>query len=394
MPAKPAQNTPSYRLHKSSGNAIVTLVDAGSGRRKDVILGRHNTPESKAKYHALIARWEDAGRRLDLADDKAAPIGGVSVNAVCRRYCEHVEPLVSPTHFGTIKRSLDIVCGLYGPTSAAKIGPLRLKEVRTVMVGRGWRRQTINKCIRLIVKAFRWAASEEMVSPDVPAALATVPNLRPGEMGVSEAGKQPPVPEPLIDAVRPVLSRQVVAMIDVQRFSAMRSGEVVIMRAIDIDMAGDIWAYRPQRHKGQHLNKTREILLGPRAIAVIAPFLVGRAVDEYLFHPKEANAELKAEGAVGRRPGQAENARRTDRTIGDHYSPASYRRAVHRACDAVEVDRWSPSQLRHNAATEARRVGGLEDAQLMLGHGSATITDAVYAERDRAKLEAIVAKIG
>ena len=42
---------PSYRLHKQSGQAIVTL----NGR--DHLLGRHGTPESKDKYNRLIAEW-------------------------------------------------------------------------------------------------------------------------------------------------------------------------------------------------------------------------------------------------------------------------------------------------------------------------------------------------
>ena len=37
---------------------------------------------------------------------------------------------------------------------------------------------------------------------------------------------------------------------------------------------------------------------------------------------------------------------------------------------------------------------GLEAAQLMLGHSSAMITDAVYAERDHTKIIAIAGEVG
>jgi hypothetical protein len=40
---------PSYRLHKSSGQAVVTLPD-GLGSRRDVLLGKYNTPASRAEY--------------------------------------------------------------------------------------------------------------------------------------------------------------------------------------------------------------------------------------------------------------------------------------------------------------------------------------------------------
>jgi integrase len=41
-----------------------------------------------------------------------------------------------------------------------------------------------------------------------------------------------------------------------------------------------------------------------------------------------------------------------------------------------------------------RRVFGLEAAQLALGHASAQITNAVYAERDRTKIVEIMKRIG
>jgi integrase len=53
-----------------------------------------------------------------------------------------------------------------------------------------------------------------------------------------------------------------------------------------------------------------------------------------------------------------------------------------------------PHQLRHNAATNLWREFGLEAAQLALGHSSAHVTDAVYAERDRAKVIEIMRRIG
>jgi len=65
---------PSYRRHKSSGQAIVTL----DGR--DHYLGDFGSPVSKAEYDRLIAGWLTAGRQLP------PPTGGApadpSVNEV------------------------------------------------------------------------------------------------------------------------------------------------------------------------------------------------------------------------------------------------------------------------------------------------------------------------
>jgi hypothetical protein len=54
---------PSYRLHKQSGQAVVTLPD-GMGSRRDVLLGKHDSTESRAEYARVLAEWEANGRRL------------------------------------------------------------------------------------------------------------------------------------------------------------------------------------------------------------------------------------------------------------------------------------------------------------------------------------------
>jgi hypothetical protein len=58
---------PAYRLHKHSGHAVVTLNDAVTGVRKDLLLGQHRTPASRQQYARVIAEWEARGRRLDAA---------------------------------------------------------------------------------------------------------------------------------------------------------------------------------------------------------------------------------------------------------------------------------------------------------------------------------------
>ena len=67
---------PSYRLHKQSGQAVVTLRD-GTGKRRDVLLGIYNTPESKAEYRRVLAEWEDGGGRTRL---RSRAVGAASGN--------------------------------------------------------------------------------------------------------------------------------------------------------------------------------------------------------------------------------------------------------------------------------------------------------------------------
>ena len=72
MPKLAANAVPSYRLHKQSGQALVTL----DGR--DICLGKHNTPESHQRYAQLIAEWLANGRQLPVRSDD------ITVAEVCR----------------------------------------------------------------------------------------------------------------------------------------------------------------------------------------------------------------------------------------------------------------------------------------------------------------------
>ncbi len=53
---------PKYSLHKASAQAVIRL----NGR--DIYLGRHGSPESKAKYRSLLAEWSQQGREHAVAD--------------------------------------------------------------------------------------------------------------------------------------------------------------------------------------------------------------------------------------------------------------------------------------------------------------------------------------
>src|SRR5437660_6262159 len=79
-------HVPSYRRHKQSGQAVVTLPD-GLGGRRDVLLGKHGTAASRQEYARVLAEWEANGRRppatLAAAD--------ISVNELLLSYWRHAE---------------------------------------------------------------------------------------------------------------------------------------------------------------------------------------------------------------------------------------------------------------------------------------------------------------
>jgi integrase len=142
----------------------------------------------------------------------------------------------------------------------------------------------------------------------------------------------------------------------------------------------------------------RVVLLGPQAQETLRPFL-STDVMAYLFSPRRYVEELHAGRAAARKtkrtPSETKRRRkaRPRRAPGERYTRRSYRVAVVRACRKAGVPAWSPLQLRHTAATVIRAKYGLESAKVILGH-SRVETSQLYAERDLARAQQIMAEIG
>jgi integrase len=102
-----------------------------------------------------------------------------------------------------------------------------------------------------------------------------------------------PVPDAFVDAIRPHVSRQVWAMIQLQRLTAMQPGEACSMRTIDVDTSGRVWIYTRSEPETEHHGKERRLYLGPLAQAILEPWL-RTELTAFLFSPRDAMAESKA----------------------------------------------------------------------------------------------------
>jgi integrase len=451
MPKRKRQ-PPTYRQRKGYDQAIVTLTDSVTGYRKDYWLGPYGSPESRELYHRVLAQWEAGGRRLPVTlDDRPADIAQVSIAEVLNAYWKWAHRQYGRSELGCLRVVIRLLRRMFGSTPAADFGPNRLRLVRDQMIlgdetgdppRKPWARPTINHNVHRLVAIFKWAASHEMVPASVYERLKTLPALRRGATAARETEPVQPVSLDQVEAVRPYLSRRVNALVSLQLHTAARGAELLRLRPIDIQIHEDlgIWTIEPTEHKTAGRGHRRTIYLGPRSQAVIEPFLAGRPVDAYLFSPAEAEAERRAAAHARRRTslknGNRPGTNRRDapqRTPGDHYTSNSYRLAIQRACDRAfpppehlsprvlpngrretkraflarltdaereelqtwrEQHRWHPHQLRHTAGTVIRREFGLEAAQIALGHSSAKVTDAVYAERDMARVIEVMRRIG
>src|SRR5262249_51489950 len=147
------------------------------------------------------------------------------------------------------------------------------KAVRAEFVKADLCRGECNKRTRHVVRAFKWGVGNELVPPHVLQALKAVDGLKAGRSAARESKRVEPVPDDFVDAVLPHLSKQVAAMVVLQRLTAMRSGEVTTMKTGEIETSGKVWMYRPATHKTAHHGRQRVIPLGPLAQAILRLWL-------------------------------------------------------------------------------------------------------------------------
>lgn len=414
---------PSYRRHKPTGQAVVTI----GGR--DIYLGKWNSAASRTEYSRIIGEWTAQGGTLPQKSG-----GDFTIVELLDAFDEYAagyyrgpngKRTAEVRNFKPVMRRLKT---LYGRTQAADFGPLALKAVRHAMIGEKLSRRTINQATNRIRRIFKWGVENELVPPTVLQALQAVAGLRYGRSEAIETEPVRPVPDEFVDAVLPHVAPQVAAMIELQRVTGMRSGEVTIMRGADISTTGRVWVFTPQTHKTAYRGHQRQVYLGPKAQQIVKPFLKAD-LSAFLFSPTDAETDRNGRrfGIVGadrktpaypcemrsrERRRQERQSNRGHRRQRDHYDPITLSRAVVRGiakanrariaeAEAEGIDtkqvalvpHWHPHQLRHNAATNLRREHGIEVARIILGHRSPAITE-VYAEVDHARAIEVMGKIG
>jgi len=229
------------------------------------------------------------------------------------------------------------------------------------------------------------------------------------------------VADECVSAILPYVTPQIATMIELQRLTGMRPGEVVVMRPCDLDRSTPIWTYQPADHKNRWRGHQRIIPLGPKAQQVLAEFL-DRESQTFLFSPAEAEAWRRGERAEPRNSNRktkiypcevrARAARRTaalsrtpKRPKGARYDVDSYRRAItygigkanrrlRKLNSAVTpIPHWHPHQLRHSYATRIRKAFGVEAAQIGLGHARTDVVE-IYAEKNYGLAVEIAGKVG
>jgi integrase len=381
---------PSYRRHRASGQAIVTLND------RDFYLGPWNSPASKAEYDRITSEWLVRGRRLD---EPGADRGEILVKQLLDGYWTHVVATMPDLEAKKVKLALKPVRKLYGEAKAAEFGPVAFKAVRATLIEAGLSITTVRDRLGTIKRMIAWGVENELLPGDALHRLQAVSGLRAGRDKVKPARKVAPAREEHITAILDNVSPTIRAMVELQAVSGMRPGELWVMTTGQIDRTVNPWMYSPVRHKTASRGKFREVPLGPKAQAILLPWLKADP-DAILFSPIEAAAQhYEAQRQARRTPLYPSSRKRRGKrkakkqTRHVMYNKNSYAQAIERGCIRAKVPVFTPNQIRHTFATKVRRDHGLEAAQVLLGHSKADVTQ-IYAERNRALATEVARQIG
>lgn len=399
--ARPKAKAPQRRYHLS-GQSVVTIDG------KDYYLGKHDSPESIARYAVLISVYQQGGLKLpenfelSSVDARAAILLGMSdapaqqadqpllVRHITASYREHIKVKYSTN--GAELHRLGLVCDDIdkheGDRLAGDYGPLALQRQRQRWIDADNSRKYCNRLTNSVVRMFKYAVSQELVKQETWNALKSVEALREGQTTARETAPIRPVDIDVVRKTAAQLSPVLKAMIRVQIATGMRPSEVCKMRPCDIDRSGVVWMYRPAKHKTASRGKVKAVPLVGDARAAITDYLQ-RDGQAYCFSPAESVAWWMAQKRSQRQtkvqPSQRSRALECPRkTPGQQFDAHGYRQSIQRAAKRAKVVQWHPYQLRHLAGTVVRDALGIEAAQALLGHSQISMTEH-YAKQSEAK---------
>lgn len=390
---------PRVCFHKSSGQDRIIV------NGKSYYLGKAGSQEAKAEYARLVTELARQGQAGPASVREVGP--GFLVCEVLAKWWEYARRTYSKRgrELDQFRLALEPLERLYATLPAARFGREQLRELQRVMLDGSWwtdkdrehgrrkhieglARGVVNRRIGKIRTVWRWLEDEAGMVPA--GSWAGLSVVKPVRRGRPDARKTDARRSTTLDEVKAVgrhANPVVRAMLLLQWWTGMRSGEVRIMRVADVDTSGDVWVYRPREHKTDYLGHIRVVVLGSRARAVLSPWLAlarPHGPDAFVFAPR------------GRwRP--SAKARRPDHEPTVDWS-ACYTRdgfcqAVRAAADRAGCPRFVAYLNRHSTRMRVSQVGGDEAARAVLGqrHLDTTIR---YGEIDLGLARDVQKRIG
>lgn len=340
--------------------ARMKVYDPSVRRYRVVPVGTEGDPDNHIRAMKIWSRWQTTGK----LSCWAGPVREeVTVGVVCRMFMEQRFPSLGPSEQRIYKAAVSRLMRWNGSVPVAKFGPKALDAYAQRLDAEGLSRQSVSHYVNRVLRVMKHGLLQEVV----PASIWMVINEYTPRLGKQTVAKPLPSYAEVTKAIASMEYPEASDFALVLLYTGMRTNELATMRVSDLTDSGSIMLYTPASHKTAHRGKSRTIVIGPRAITIIRPLLIGKAPDALVMPlPK-----------VPQKCGRPNKLGWTATNLAYHLDGG---------CKQAGIDPFTPHQIRKVAATHIRKTYGLEAAQIMLGHSSAAVTDAVYAQRDIGKV--------
>ena len=417
---------PKYCLHKPSGRGYSTV-----GGKQHYFPGEYGSPESRKAYDELIGEYLTNGRKLPSTEPPPNIPGAMTCRELALKFLEWSQSRYDKKGHSHCWAAMFFLTKYYGNVSVDDFIPVSLEHLqermaiemaespnqkskkRGVAKDKGYARMTINRHIAIIKRAFKRGVKNRWVNPQTHYALLSVETLKFGQRIVGVVPQEnkdvPPVDIAAVQKTLPEIKSNVIKdMVRVQLHIGGRPQDPVNMRACDIDRTprpDGTWVYTPCTHKTAHKGKVLQKAINPQAQAILMSYLIANesTPEAFLFSPKKSMQQQSIDRRKNRKtlnkqgkvqPSQCNRRKQNPkRPPGDKYLVSSYYHAIVSACKRAGVPRWTPNQLRHTAATEAKKLCGIEGSQVFLGHECLSTTE-IYAEKNFDEAAQVALKIG
>ena len=282
-----------------------------------------------------------------------------------------------------------------------------LLEVQAELNSYGYAKTHCNDLVNDVRQIFKWGEARRLVPAGKFEHLKTVEPLLEGRENDDRFWE---VDDEVIERTLLLLLPVYQAIIRILWWTGARPKEILRMRVGDIERQvvedngakAEIWSLSPKKHKTAKKNKGRVIAFGTREQAVLAPYLAGKAADDFIFRPVDAIAERKQSARAKRKmklqPSQVERERRNKENPKCKYNPCFATDAVGNVLrDAIananktfpegeRIPEWTLYSLRHKYVSEYVEKHGVEAAALMVGHTDTAMVRKIYDKSQKRRI--------
>lgn len=367
------------------------------GKRKEITLGKIGSPEAKAEYQRQLAILLANGGRYPSAAPTPNEALVVDVTIAFLEAAER-EHGADWGQFPKYQSAFRPLLAIHGKQPAKVFDADALDALRRIMAAGtwmteeekadyekrklpiGWARSVINQRITLIKATWAWAERKKMIPAGSYANLLTVKSVRGKATWCRETPARDATSRADLDKVLPHCPAPVAAMLELQWWSGMRSGEVRMMKLGNIDRSGKVWLYLPDVDKNAWRgDPTPPVALGPECRKILAPWIAAAPSDDaYLFRPLVSRM-----------------GKRNDALIAGPdccYSERAYPQAVDRACTRAGV-KIIPYGGRHATKMRITRNVGADAARAVLRQKS-IISTTHYGAIDTEHATEVMSRLG